>query len=419
VYPDCFLPAINSNCTLPTPGGAGIVPDVSQFAADFQRPMVHQAEATLEHEIFSDTVLRVTYAYSGGRKLPSYRDINLFPPASDVMLFLANDLVVEGETLASAGLYGPFPFYCNGVAFCPGQTTARPDPAFRRIIQAESVVDSSYNAMIVQLRRRMKRGLLFDAHFTWAKAIDNGQNSQTFFGRSTTVFDPLNPGLDRSVSDFDIRRRFVSSFVWRPDESFGITNSVAKAVFGKWQLSGTATVQDGKTSTGTVSGFLATSIPQPVPAIPAIQLADPPRGVDTGSTNGTGGNFRVPFLPRNFGNAPGFAVFDFRISRSFGITEGTRLEILAESFNLFNRRNIQTVNTTAMSLAGNSASTLGNFIVDNTNLDVRDNTCGGQVFPDGTRCLGMTAPTNYLEPRSASSTHFNMREFQFAFKFHW
>ncbi len=407
IYPDCFIPAVNSNCTLPTPGGAGIVPDVSQFAADFQRPMVHQAEATLEHEIFSDTVLRVTYAYSGGRHLPAYRDINLFPPGSEVMLFLTSDLVVNGETLAASGLYGPFPFYCTNIAansFCNSDPAlARPDPAFRRIIQAESVVDSSYNAMIVQLRRRMRRGLLFDAHFTWSKAIDNGQNSLTFFGRSNTVFDPLNPALDRARSDFDIRRRFVTSFVWRPDESFQISGDTTRRIFGKWQLSGTVTAQDGKTSAGTLSGFLTTANTRPV---------------DTGSANGTGGNFRVPFLARNFGNAPGLAIFDLRLSRSFAITEGTRLEVLAESFNLFNRVNVQSVNSTSMSLATPAGAPSSNYIIV-AGGPVNNDTCGGQVFPDGTRCLGMTAATNYLEPRSASSTHNGMREFQFAVKFHW
>jgi hypothetical protein len=274
---------------------------------------------------------------------------------------------------------------------------------FRRILQAESVVDSSYNAMIVQLRRRMRRGLLFDAHFTWAKAIDNGQNSATFFGFATTVFDPLNPSLDRSRSDCDIRRRFVSSFVWRPDETFSISGDTTRKIFGKWQFSGSVTAQDGKSSAGTLSGFLTTANTRPV---------------ETGSSNGTGGNFRVPFIGRNFGEAPGLAIFDLRISRSFAITEGTRLEVLAESFNLFNRVNVQSVNAASMALATAPGAPSSNYIIV-AGGPVNNDTCGGQVFPDGTRCLGMTAGTDYLAPRSASSTHNGMRDIQFAVKFHW
>ncbi len=430
-YPNCFIPGVSgTTCTVATPAGAGLTADVSQFAPDFQRPMVHQAEVSLEHEIFSDTVLRLTYAYSGGRRLPSYRDVNLFPAEAEVMLFLQNDLVAGGQTLGSAGLYGPFPFYCDARnaafilnEFCGATTlTARPNPLFRRILQAESVVESSYNAMIVQLRRRMRRGLLFDAHFTWAKAIDNGQNSATFFGRSTTVFDPLNPALDRSLSDFDIRRRFVTSFVWRPDETFSISGDTTRKIFGKWQFSGAVTAQDGKTSAGTVSGFLNTNTTN-TPANVTRTLA-----IDSGSSNGSGGNFRVPFLARNFGQAPGLAIFDLRISRSFAITEGTRLEVLAESFNLFNRRNIQSVNAAAIALSSASTSpTLpasvisNNYVVNNSNnaTITTDNNCGGTLFPDGTRCLVLSSATNYLEPRSASSTHNGMRDVQFAVKFHW
>jgi hypothetical protein len=390
LYPNCFSPAPNTTCAtdVSTLTLAGQIPDVSQFSADFARPMVHQAELTLEHEIFSDTVLRLTYAHSGGRRLPLYRDVNLPAPSAEVFLFLNNDLVANGETLASSGLYGPFPFY----------TGARPDPVnFRRIIQAESVVNSSYDALIVQLRRRMKRGLLFDAHFTWAKAIDNGQNSLTFFGRSNTVFDPLNPSLDRSVSDFDIRRRFVSTFLWRPDDSFPIGNSTARAIFGRWQLSGTVTAQDGKPTNGTLNGFLSSGT----------------GAVDTGSANGTGGNFRVPFLARNFGQALGFAVFDFRISKSIPVTEGTRLEFIAESFNLLNRVNVAGVG----SGVSNGVSTIAMNIA--SSFTIGGGTCGGAAAPNGARCVTINPATDYLAPRSASSTHNGMRDVQFAFKFHW
>lgn len=390
IYPNCFSPAPNTSCAtdVSTLSAAGQTPDVSQFSAEFARPLVHQAELTLEHEVFSGTVLRLTYAHSGGRRLPLYRDVNLPAPTAEVSLFLNNDLVANGETLASSGLYGPFPFY----------TGARPVAGFRRIIQAESVVNSNYDALIVQLRRRMKRGLLFDAHFTWAKAIDNGQNSLTFFGRSNTVFDPLNASLDRSLSDFDIRRRFVTTFLWRPDDTFPISNQTARAIFGRWQLSGSVTAQDGKPTNGTLNGFLS---------------AGGTGAVDTGSANGTGGNFRVPFLARNFGSGPGFAVFDFRISKSIPVTEGTRLEVLAESFNLFNRVNIAGVGTNV----SNGVNTVAMNIA--SSFTINNNTCGGQSLPNGTRCITINSATDYLAARSASSTHNAARDIQLAVKFHW
>ena len=41
-----------------------------------------------------------------------------------------------------------------------------------------------------------------------------------------------------------------------------------------------------------------------------------------------------------------------RVSRRFAITEGTRLEFLAEGFNVFNRTQITGVNTTIYNISG-------------------------------------------------------------------
>ena len=60
-----------------------------------------------------------------------------------------------------------------------------------------------------------------------------------------------------------------------------------------------------------------------------------------------------------------------------------------------------------------------NYIVNNSNAVLTDNNCGGTVFPDGTRCVILSSATDYLLPRSASSTHNGMRDIQFAVKFHW
>jgi hypothetical protein len=43
-----------------------------------------------------------------------------------------------------------------------------------------------------------------------------------------------------------------------------------------------------------------------------------------------------------------------RLSRRFAITEGTRLELLAEGFNIFNRTQITGVNTTMYNLSGST-----------------------------------------------------------------
>jgi len=102
---------------------------------------------------------------------------------------------------------------------------------------------------LLRANRRMSRGLLFDTHFTWSNSIDTGQNSLTFFGFSTTVFDPFNDEFDRARSDFDRRWRWVSTFVWQPEGTFDFGEGAKKQVLGGWTFSGVYTWQSpGRTA---------------------------------------------------------------------------------------------------------------------------------------------------------------------------
>jgi len=357
-------------------------------------------------------VLSATYAFSGGRRLPFFRDVNMPPAANVFIINLPSDLVVNGQTLFPAGVYGPLPFYCNSVVpvfsnspagSCPltgmNAATGRPLATLptsgrnvRRLLQAESIVNSSYHGLILRASRRMNRGLLFDTHFTWSHAIDNGQNSQTFFATSGSNFDPFNNNLDRARSDFDRRWRWISTFVWQPEGTFDMQGT-KKKVLGGWSLSGVFTWGDGFPITPSLSGFLS-----------GCSSAANVCSIDSGSSNGSGGTFRFPFLGRNTFESQNFSIFDMRISRSFRLGERYRIEAIAEAFNLFNHPGFVSYDTNAFSL-GTS--------VDNVT------TCGGTPITSGNRCLTVSPLSGFLTPRAASSTLNNPREFQFAVKFYW
>jgi hypothetical protein len=57
-------------------------------------------------------------------------------------------------------------------------------------------------------------------------------------------------------------------------------------------------------------------------------------------------------VPRNFFKQPKIWYVDARLSRRFSITEGAKLELLVEGFNVFNRTQVTLVNTTIYNLAG-------------------------------------------------------------------
>ncbi len=81
-----------------------------------------------------------------------------------------------------------------------------------------------------------------------------------------------------------------------------------------------------------------------------------------GGANGSGGANRFAGLPRNYFKQPNIWYVDLRISRRFKITEGTKLEILGEAFNLFNRTQVTGVNSTVYNLSGTTLTANGTFL---------------------------------------------------------
>jgi len=74
--------------------------------------------------------------------------------------------------------------------------------------------------------------------------------------------------------------------------------------------------------------------------------------LDGGLTGGEASNAsptagRAGWIPRNAYNLPNLYDVDFRLSRTFAVTERLHLTLLGEAFNLFNHTNVATVNTTA------------------------------------------------------------------------
>lgn len=394
-YPNCFTPATNSPCTLPAPTGPGGTPDINEFSPDYARPMIYQGDFSIEHEIFHDTLFRATYAWSGGRRLPNFRDVNLPAPGARVFYNVTGPLTdYTGETqFASSGVLGPFPFYsCATFAAGSCPASARPNASVRQIIMSESNLNSNYNALILEVNRRMHRGVMFNSSFTWSKALDNGQSSQTFFGSFSFAFDPLNQKAEYGVSSYNIPARFVTGFVWKPDETWNFGSGAKHKLLGNWLFSGGVVLQNGIPLNGSINGSLSATGTQPI---------------ITTSPNGSNGSNRAPFFSRNHFRGPSFKDVDFRISRSFPLGESRRVEIIAEAFNLFNRTNFATFSTS-------SAYVLGSNVIAGSAA-----TCGGVAVNPTDRCITLTPGNGFLAPNSASSTYTGPRQFQFAAKFWW
>ena len=293
-------------------------PDVVVFADGAQNPLVHEYDLILEQRIAANTMVSVSYVGSAGRHLPLFIDRNL-PGASGTVTYQASGGgPVDGQAVT-----------------VPLFTGTRPDPNFGRITTVSNIVESRYNGVVLQLNRRLKQGLQFQASYTEARATDDGQSSQTFTA-SNNVLNPFDLNLEEASSNFEIRHRFVANAIWSP--SYGSEASAIHAVLTGFTISPTLGVSSGVPYTATLTGNTPNTA-----------------RISTGVL-GAGGTNRLPSIARNAFHLPKTANVDLRVSRAFSLSGGHRLEGILDVFNLFNRLNYTAVNSLMYTVGGTVAA---------------------------------------------------------------
>jgi hypothetical protein len=298
---------------------------VNYFAKNFQNPMIHQADFVFERQIARNTVVSATYLFSRGKDLPNFVDVNLSAPTVTRTVH-----IVDGPF---AGQDWTFPYYLGN---------ARPNPAFGQIQEIRSNISSWYNALIVQVNRRLTDGLQFQSSYTLSKSRDEGQNSQTFTPTFSAPFDPFNQQGETGLSSFDRRHKFVASVVYNTNFASLKDSTVGRAIFNGWTIAPVVNIFSGARYTGNTSGSSVSSV---------FGFSQ------AGGVNGSNGSLRFALVPNNFFKMPATKYVDLRLSRRFHITEKTHLELLAEGFNIFNHTQVTGVNTTIYNICAGTGST--------------------------------------------------------------
>ncbi len=108
--------------------------------------------------------------------------------------------------------------------------------------------DSIYHALDLKLDRRFSHGLLLRGSYTFSKLIDTGSEVFTTTGNSSFPENLTNRALDRGLSAFDRRNRFVLTYIYDVPK-FRADNNLAEKSLGYlvngWQIAGTAAFQSG------------------------------------------------------------------------------------------------------------------------------------------------------------------------------
>jgi hypothetical protein len=147
--------------------------------------------------------------------------------------------------------------------------------------------------------------------------------------------NPADFNADRTAGNNDQRHRLVTSGVWD-------TNGIAEGAEGwtgtlarNWSFSGILTVQSGQPFTARV-------------------------GSADLNNDGNTRNDIAPGTTRNEFRLPTIAVLDLRVQRDLPFGD-RRVQLIWEAFNLFNRDNINGVNTALYGVTGTTLTTNGTF----------------------------------------------------------
>lgn len=272
----------------------------------------------------------------------------------------------------------PNPFY--GIITNPASTLSSATVSYNQLLKPypqfsgfsgpdPPMADSTYHSMQVRVEKRFSKGLQLLGTYVFSKSIDNSSAAcgcTTWLGGATSLQDPNNRALERSVSQYDIPHVIQFSYVYQlpfgKGKQFGSNwNAWVDSVLGGWQTNGLWRFDDGmplalSLSTSQALPTYGTQRPNLIGPLTRNNgsnwlnqyFADPQDAVQPAP-------FTVGDAPKDIATAraPGTATTALSLFKQFPlpIREGSQLEFRVEAFNALNHPQFNPPNLTVGSSA--------------------------------------------------------------------
>jgi hypothetical protein len=216
-------------------------------------------------------------------------------------------------------------------------------PNYGSIIQLNSIGNSNYNSLQTTLKVRTWHGFTAQFGYTWAHALDTVTEY-----RGAIPFDSFNLRQEYGSGDFDTRHNFTAFWNYDiPGSSHG-----PKWLSHGWQVSSLLSFHSGQPfnfNAGTQRPGV-NLIGDPYAgvkhdfnlAVGGEPWVNPAAFCTPGSAGCPGTTDPAGNLGRNALYGPGFADVDLSVFKNIPIRERLRLQLRAEMFNVFNRKNLAT-----------------------------------------------------------------------------
>jgi len=347
------------------PGPASVVkPGAVESAPNLRNPEIHQGVVAVEETLPAHVELTASAVVSLGRRLPISIDTNLdLPTPTQTITYNVCDQTPTGLNNGVCGNTGQGPIKAAQItvpfyASWPGESgvAGRANPNYQQITEIMSRANSTYEAAVLKVERYSRRGLSLHAHYIYAHAMDWNPN-ESAQAAGNDVLDPANFSQEYGTSNLDMRHSAGAMVIY--EAPWKLSGRAGKLGNG-WMLSGVGQFRSGLPYTMRTSG----SLPEEFDANSGAAIT----GLGPGM-NGSGGDNRVYGLGsdghsydigRNTYRYSATWKADLRLGRRFDLGKMRQLELLAESFNLFNHQNVTELETTGYTIqSGSPPTTLG------------------------------------------------------------
>jgi outer membrane receptor protein involved in Fe transport len=279
--------------------------NIVQVVRDFQTPMNHAYNLTIEQELGSKTSFSIAYVGTYGGDLVAWRDLNACPIS----------------TSACDASRQPF-----GSRF----------PQYRHILQLNNDAYSNYNAFQTAFKMRDFYGLTGQVNFVWSRSFDVGSANRG--GDFLTQFqNPYNIDANYAPSNFDTPLNVNFTLVYDVPKFHALPKLLGEG----WQINSIFRAQKGRPFTAFVRGDpsnqglrstyanydgspLNYDYHNPDQFFNTAAFSPPAPG-----TVGNGGRNRL--------RQPGISQLDMSVFKNFKLNERFNVRFSWEVFNVLNR----------------------------------------------------------------------------------
>ena len=193
--------------------GGGPVPALSGFGVTLptrhlEMPRAQHYSFTFEQQLGRDTVISAAYVGTKGSSLLRFNTPNL-----------GRNAVLT--PLAFSTLFGAEPAFF-GLALPPGTRISptgnivggRPQSTVGAVTQFETTAESTYDALQLQMRGRLRRSVHYQLNYSFSKASDEVSDIFDLAGASALPQNSMRLTDERGPANFDARHRIAYHFIF-------------------------------------------------------------------------------------------------------------------------------------------------------------------------------------------------------------